>query len=106
MAQIINSQNFDQEVLKSVLPVVIDVFAEWCGPCQMIAPIFDELSKELAGKYKLVKLNIDEERDLAIKYNISSIPTFIFIKNGEVLEKQTGFMNKQTLKTKIESLFG
>lgn len=106
MAQIINSKNFEQEVLKSNIPVVIDVFAEWCGPCQMIAPIFDELSKELAGKYKLIKLNIDEERELAIKYNISSIPTFIFIKNGEVIDKQTGFMNKQTLKTKIETLFG
>ena len=81
---------FDQEVLKSNIPVVIDVFATWCGPCQQVAPLFDELAKELEGKYKLVKINIDEERDLAIKYNVSSIPTFIFIKGGEVVGKETG----------------
>ena len=106
MSIIITSHNFDEEVTKSSLPVVIDVFASWCGPCQQIAPIFDELSKELADKYKFGKINIDEERDLAIKYSVSSIPTFIFIKGGQVVGKTTGFMTKDDLKDKIESLLG
>ncbi len=105
MSIIISSQNFEKEVLKSDIPVVIDVFATWCGPCQQVAPIFDELAKELEGKYKLVKINIDEERDLAVKYNISSIPTFLFIKGGEVLGKEMGYMSKDDLKAKISELF-
>ena len=103
MATKITSENFEQEVLKSSLPVVIDVFATWCGPCVQMSPIFDELSKELAEKYKLIKINIDEERDLAIKYNVSSIPTFLFIKDGEVVGKEMGYMTKDDLKAKIEA---
>jgi thioredoxin 1 len=106
MAETVTSQNFDQEVLQSDIPVVVDVFASWCGPCQQMAPIFDELAKELDGKYKLVKINIDEERDLAIKYNVSSIPTFLFIKGGEVVGKEMGYLNKDDLKAKIEELLG
>ena len=106
MAIVITSENFEKEVLKSNIPVVIDVFANWCGPCQQVAPIFDELAKELGDKYKLVKINIDEERDLAINYNVSSIPTFIFIKGGEVVGKEMGYMSKEDLKAKIEEIFG
>lgn len=106
MALTITSENFEQEVLKSEIPVVIDVFAAWCGPCQQVAPIFDELAKELEGKYKLVKINIDEERDLAIKYNVSSIPTFIFVKDGEVVGKEMGYIGKEDLKNKIAELLG
>lgn len=106
MALTITSQNFEKEVLQSSVPVIIDVYATWCGPCQQVAPIFDELAKELGNKYKLVKINIDEERDLAINYNVSSIPTFIFIKNGEVVGKEMGYMSKEDLKAKIEELFG
>jgi thioredoxin 1 len=102
----VTSENFEQEVTKSTLPVVIDVFATWCGPCQQMAPIFDELAKELSDKYKFAKINIDEERDLAIQYNISSIPTFVFVKDGEVVAKETGFINKEKLKEKVESLLG
>ncbi len=102
----VTSENFDQEVLKSEIPVVVDVFATWCGPCQQISPIFDELAKELDGKYKLVKINIDEERDLAVKYSVSSIPTFLFINKGEVVGKEMGYMSKDDLKSKIEELFG
>ena len=102
----ITSENFEQEILKSEIPVVIDFFAEWCGPCQQVAPIFSELAKELAGKYKLVKINIDNERDLAIKYNVSTIPTFVFIKNGEVAGKETGYMSKEDLSKKITELLG
>ena len=106
MAEMITSENFEKEVMESDIPVVIDVFATWCGPCQQVAPLFDELAKELAAKYKLMKVNIDEERDLAIKYNVSSIPTFIFIKGGEVVGKETGYMSKEDLKAKIEELLG
>lgn len=106
MALMITSENFDQEVIKSTTPVVIDVFATWCGPCKQMAPIYDELAKEVAGTYKLVKLNIDEERDVAIQYNISSIPTFIFLKDGKMVGKETGSMSKETLKNKIQSHFG
>lgn len=106
MALILTSENFEQEVTKSDIPVVIDVYATWCGPCQQVEPIVEELSKELEGKYKILKLNIDEERDLAIQYNVSSIPTFVFIKNGEVVGKEMGYMSKDDLKAKIESLLG
>ena len=106
MAQMVNSENFEQEVLKSDIPVVVDVYASWCGPCQQLEPIFNELAKELAGKYKLVKINIDEERDLAVQYNVSSIPTLLFIKKGEVVSKEMGYMSKDDLKAKIEELLG
>jgi thioredoxin 1 len=106
MAKLVNSENFEQEVLKSDIPVVIDVFASWCGPCQQVAPIFEELSKELEGQYKLVTINIDEERDLAIKYNVSSIPTFLFFKNGETIGKEMGYMSKEDLTAKIKELLG
>ncbi|MCK4499121.1 thioredoxin [Candidatus Babeliales bacterium] len=105
MATKITSENFEQEVLQSKLPIVIDVFATWCGPCVQMTPIFDELAKELADTHKLVKINIDEERDLAIKYNVSSIPTFLFIKDGEVVGKEMGYMTKDDLKAKIEAVF-
>ena len=98
--------NFAQEVEQSNVPVFVDFYATWCGPCQYMTPIFDELSKEMSEKYKFAKLNIDEERDIAIKYNVSSIPTFVFIKDGEVVGQETGFIEKDALKKKIESIFG
>jgi len=105
MATTITKNDFEKEVLQSKLPVVIDVFATWCGPCQQVEPIFNELSKELAETYKLVKLNIDEERDIAVKYNVSSIPTFLFIKGGELVGKEMGYMSKEDLKAKIKEVF-
>ena len=102
MVVVVNSQNLDQEINKSELPVIVDVFATWCGPCQQMVPVFEELEKELADKYKFVKINIDEERDLAIQYNVSSIPTFLFIKDGNVVGRETGFMNKEIFKEKAE----
>ncbi|MFC1894712.1 thioredoxin [Candidatus Dependentiae bacterium] len=106
MAVIITSKNFDDEVTKSDKPVIIDVYATWCGPCQMIAPIFDELEKELSYQYKFAKINIDEEREIAIEQNVSSVPTFIFIKNGKVVGKETGYMDKESFKSKIEGFLG
>ena len=102
----ITSANFEAEIKKSDKPVIVDVFATWCGPCQMMVPIFDELSKELSDKYKFAKINIDEERDLAVKYNVSSIPTFIFIKDGEVIGREMGYMDKETIKSKLKKHFG
>jgi thioredoxin 1 len=102
MAIAVNSSNFDKEVKQSPLPVVIDIYATWCGPCKMMGPVFDELSKELEDKYKFVKINIDEERDLAIQYSVSSIPTFLFMKNGNLVAKETGYMSKDALRAKID----
>jgi thioredoxin 1 len=106
MATSITSQNFDQEVKQSKLPVIVDIYATWCGPCKMMAPLFEELSKELSESYKFVKVNIEEERDIAIQYNVSSIPTLLFFKNGTVLAKESGYMTKDALKAKIQSHLG
>lgn len=106
MALEINSSNFEHEVKKSSIPVVIDVYATWCGPCKQMGPIFEELSKDLEGKVKFVKLNIDEDRDLAVQFNVSSIPSFIFMKSGDMVAKETGAMSKEDLKKKIQAHLG
>ncbi|KKQ32823.1 MAG: Thioredoxin [candidate division TM6 bacterium GW2011_GWF2_37_49] len=105
MEIILTSQNFDQEVIKSAKPVVVDVYAPWCGPCKMMGPVFEGLAKELSSKYVFGKLNIDEDREIAVRYNISSIPAFLFIKNGQVIGKETGYMSKETLEIKIKTYF-
>ncbi|HLE76382.1 MAG TPA: thioredoxin [Candidatus Babeliales bacterium] len=101
----VTQENFDKDVLQASKPVVVDVYATWCGPCQQMEPIFQELEKEMTG-YVFAKLNVDETRDLAIKYGVISVPTFLFIKNGQVKAKQTGYMSKDMLKEKIESILG
>lgn len=102
----ITKDNFQKEVAQSSLPVVLDVYATWCGPCLQMAPIFEELEKEHSSKYKFVKLNVDEAREIAISYGVTSIPTFIFIKNNEVLGKETGYMSKENLLEKITEFLG
>lgn len=101
----INNSNL-QEILSSKKPVVVDVFALWCGPCQQVAPIFDELEKELGSTYTFAKINVDEARDVSINFGITSIPTFIFIKDGAVKGKETGYMSKEDLKDKINEYLG
>lgn len=100
----VTEQNFKKEVEESTLPVIIDIYTTWCGPCQQMAPIFDELDKEMGQNYKFVKINADEARELAIKLSASRIPTFIFMKNNEVKGKEEGYQSKDDLKAKIESL--
>lgn len=103
MALMITNENVEQEINNSPLPVVLDVYATWCGPCQQMAPIFEELEKELGSKCKFLKLNVDEAREISIQYGITSVPTFVFIKNGEIKHKETGYMNKNDLRSKIEN---
>lgn len=104
MAQIVTDQNFDQEVLQVPYPVLVDFFAEWCGPCKMIAPLMDELSKEYADKANVVKLNVDESMDTAQKFGVMSIPTLIFFKDGKEVDRIVGAMPKDTLAEKLDAL--
>lgn len=102
----ITNENYAQEIEKASKPVVIDVFATWCGPCQQMAPIFDEVSQELGDTYLFAKLDIDEARDIALKHSVASVPTFIFLKDGNVVAKETGYMNKDSFKAKIKEHLG
>lgn len=103
----ITKNNFDTEITNSNKPIILDVYATWCGPCQQMVPIIDELEQEYGSKYKFAKLNVDESRELAIKYGVTSIPTFIFInEKNEIKGKETGYMSKDDLLGKITALLG
>lgn len=94
--------NFKKEVLTSGQPVLVDFWAEWCGPCKMIAPAIEELAKEYAGKIKIGKLDVDQNPKSATEYGVMSIPALIFFKDGKVMDQVVGAMNKPGLKKKIE----
>jgi thioredoxin 1 len=94
--------NFEKEVLKSKIPVLIDFWAQWCMPCKAIAPILDEIVKKYHGKLKVAKLNIDEGQDTATKYGIMSIPTLMFFKDGVVCDQVVGALSKEQLIKKIQ----
>lgn len=104
MADAVTSATWDQEVLKSSVPVLVDFWAVWCGPCRMVAPVVDEISKEYAGKLKVLKLNTDENPDVASRYKIMGIPTLMFFKNGERVDQVVGAVPKAQLKTKVDSI--
>ena len=99
----VSDQDFDAEVLKSAQPVVVDFWAEWCGPCKMIAPALEELAGSMNGKVKIVKLNIDENPATTNKYGITSIPTLMMFKNGQLASQQVGLHPKQKLQQWITS---
>jgi thioredoxin 1 len=93
----VSDDTFDAEVLKASGPVVVDFWAEWCGPCKMIGPVLDEIAGAMEGKVKIVKLNVDENPNTAAKYGIMSIPTLMLFKNGEIASRQVGAAPKQKL---------
>ena len=103
MAIAVNDSNFEEVVLKAEVPVLVDFWAEWCGPCKMMLPIVEEISKEFEGKLVVAKVNVDEG-SAAAKYSIRNIPTILFFKNGEVADKQVGAVPKTTLVSKINAL--
>lgn len=97
----LTDSNFEDEVISSEEPVLVDFWAVWCGPCKMIAPELKKLSEEKSGELKIGRLNVDDNRDIAIKYGISSIPTLLLFKNGEVVKKLIGAMSKDKILTEI-----
>ena len=99
-----NENNFTDEVIKSDIPVMIDFYAEWCGPCRMMSPLVEQFANEYAGKIKIGKVNVDEERALAMKFGIQSIPCFVFIKDGKVTDTVVGAMPKEALNRRLEKL--
>lgn len=99
----VSDASFDSDVLKSDGPVLVDYWAEWCGPCKMIAPILDEISGEYEGKLKIAKMNVDENTDTPAKYGIRGIPTLMLFKNGAVVATKVGALSKSQLASFIES---
>ena len=102
----VNSANFEAEVINSEVPVVVDFWAAWCGPCRMIAPIMEELAVTYEGKAKVAKLDVDSNQELAAKYRIMSIPNVLFFKGGEVVDQIVGAMPKQQFVDRIEKMIG
>ena len=102
MIKTFNESNFDAEVLQSDLPVFVDFYADWCGPCKMMSPVIDKLAEEYAGRIKVGKVNVDENSDLAVKYGIMSIPNMCFFKNGDVVVRLVGAIPKPQMAARFE----
>jgi len=104
MALELTDQNFDQEVLKSDKPVLVDFWAPWCGPCQVMGPIIEDLAKEIGRKAKIGKLNVDENSETATKYEIMSIPSLKIFKGGQVVKEFVGVQNKEILREELNKI--
>lgn len=104
MEYVFTTDNFEKEVLQSETPVMVDFFATWCGPCSMMAPAVLELANEYDGKVKVGKLDIDNSMDIARKYRVMSVPTFIFFKDGKIVDQTMGAVGKEALENKIKGL--
>ena len=102
----LTKDNYVKEIEQATKPVVIDISAVWCGPCQQMKPIFEQVERDLGHLYTFAEVNVDESRDLAIKFGVTSVPTFIFIKDNEVKGKERGYMSQDELKTKICTILG
>ena len=101
MEIILTKENFEKEVLKSEIPVIVDFWATWCGPCKMIAPILEEIAKEYDGKIKVAKANVDDEMELAIQHKVEVIPTLFYFRNGQVVNKTVGVIEKKEILAKV-----
>ncbi len=104
MAQIITDANFEELVKKSDKPVLVDFTATWCGPCKMLSPIIEELATELDGKAVVGKLDVDENPNMSVEFGVRSVPTLLFFKNGELVDRQVGVVPKAVLQEKLNSL--
>jgi len=100
----LDESNFDREVTQTEGAVIVDFWAEWCGPCKMIAPLLDEIAREKVGVVKVAKVNVDESQSLSFKYNIRAIPALLFFKNGQLRDQVTGVASKKDLLSRIEAL--
>lgn len=101
-----NQQNFETEVLKSEIPVLVDFYAEWCGPCKMMAPVIDKIAQEMQGTLKVVKLDTDHSPAIANQYGIMGVPTLIMFKDGKPIGKNVGYMNEQAMTGFVKSSIG
>ena len=100
----LDESNFDREVNQGDKPVIVDFWAEWCGPCKMIAPVLDQIAREKADSVKVAKVNVDQNQSLSLKYNIRAIPALLFFKNGQLRDQVTGVASKKDLLNRIEAL--
>ena len=104
MAQELNDANFESEVLKSSQPVLVDLWAPWCGPCRMLSPVVEKLGSEYNGKVKVFKLNTDDNPNTAIQYHVQAIPTLLFFKSGKLVEQTVGVQPEKEIRQKLDSL--
>lgn len=101
----LTAENYEAEVLQSDIPVIVDFYADWCGPCQTVLPIIAAMDQKYEGKAKICKINIDEQKKLAISNKVMSIPTLFFIKGGEIKERVNGALSQSEIESKLEALF-
>ena len=100
----VDEGSFDREVMRSDKPVIVDFWAEWCGPCKLIAPLLDEIAREKIASVKVTKVNVDENQSLSLKYNIRAIPSLLFFKNGQLRDQVTGVTSKKDLLSRLAAL--